>query len=136
VIAFNEEYYSRLIAEHGYNALEFRPIDFNLPKVNGELLRRKWLCHHDGDAFASGLRAGHKCIVTTGFGLSGPPHIGTISQMLGSIVLQRAGLKLQVVLGDLDAYNARGQSLNAVEEGRNNIPSLSLTWALIRHQAS
>jgi len=116
MVMFNEQYYQRVISEYGYDPLDFKPIDFTLPGLEKEVLRKKWLCHHKGDVFAEGVSSGHSGIVTTGFGLSGVPHVGTISQMLGAIMLQCAGLKVQIVLGDLDAYNARNQPIEVVEQ--------------------
>jgi tryptophanyl-tRNA synthetase len=113
---FDAQYYKTVIEMFGYDALEFAPIDFAIGSLDTALVQRRWLCHHDGHAFLEASAAGRPCIVTTGFGLSGTPHIGTLSQILGAILLQRAGIAVQIVLGDLDAYNARGQSLAVVSE--------------------
>jgi tryptophanyl-tRNA synthetase len=113
---FDAEYYKTVIERFGYDALEFAPVDFAIGSLDAELAQRRWLCHHDGHVFVAASAGGHPCIVTTGFGLSGTPHMGTLSQMLSAILLQRAGVSVQIVLGDLDAYNARGQSLAAVTE--------------------
>ncbi len=43
--------------------------------------------------------------------MSGIPHIGTLSQILRSIALQKAGIPVQMVLGDLDAYNGKARPL-------------------------
>lgn len=116
MLCFDEDYYQTVIKEHSYNPLAFRPINFGLGALDKDLVRWKWLCHFGGDIFARGFLAGEKCVVTTGFGLSGTPHLGTVSQMLGAIALQEAGVKVQIVLGDLDAYNARLQDLHVVTE--------------------
>lgn len=42
--------------------------------------------------------------------------MGTLSQILRAIFLQKNGLKVQIVLGDLDSYNARNQPLEVVLE--------------------
>jgi len=113
---FDEDYYRRVIAEYGYDPTELRPIDFALGRVDASTLAAKWICHHEGDIFAQGVRSGRPSIVTTGVGMSGVPHVGTISQILKAIFLQKAGLVVQLVLGDLDAYNSRSRSLAFVSE--------------------
>lgn len=113
---FDENYYQQVISEHGYKAIDFNLIDFNLKNLSKDFLKYKWLCHVDGNKFSKSLLANKRCIVSTGFGLSGIPHVGTVSQMLGAITLQKAGLKVQIVLGDLDSYNSRNQSLTLVNE--------------------
>lgn len=74
------------------------------------------MCHYNGDDFSRALKDNRKCIVTTGIGLSGTPHLGTLSQIMRAIFLQKNGLKVQLVLGDLDSYNARNQPLDVVIE--------------------
>ena len=39
--------------------------------------------------------------------MSGVPHVGTLSEILRAITLQKAGIPVQMVLGDLDAYNGK-----------------------------
>ncbi len=113
---FDEEYYTRIIFEQGYKSMAFSPISFGLAKLSEDFLKYKWLCHVDGDKFSSAYRDNKKCIVTTGFGLSGSPHVGTVSQILGAILLQKSGLKVQIVLGDLDSYNSRNIPLSELKE--------------------
>jgi len=116
MLAFDTNYYRRVIEEHGYSPLEFQEMTFDLPSIEAEVLALKWLCHTGGDAFAEGVRTGKRAIVTTGIGLSGAPHMGTLSQIIRAIFLQRAGLTVQFVLGDLDSYNARNQPLALLDE--------------------
>lgn len=115
-MVFDENYYNSVITEHSYKSIDFNPIDFNLKNLEKDFLKYKWLCHVDGNVFSNALAEGKKCIVSTGFGLSGIPHVGTISQILGAITLQKAGLNVQIVLGDLDSYNSRNQPLSLVNE--------------------
>ncbi|WP_051560429.1 hypothetical protein [Clostridium beijerinckii] len=115
-LIFNETYYKSVVEKYKYDPLDFKPINFDFPGINNESLNKKWLCHHEGNIFASGLLENEKSIVTTGIGLSGAPHMGTISQIMRAIFLQNAGLSVQFVLGDLDSYNARNQSLSVLEE--------------------
>lgn len=116
MLRFDAQYYQTVIAQYGYDALEFSPLDFGIGSLHATLVQRRWLCHHGGRAFLEAAMAGRPSIVTTGFGLSGTPHIGTLSQILSAILLQRAGMAVQIVLGDLDAYNARSQDLAVVAE--------------------
>lgn len=110
-IAFNQEYYEMIMKEFGYNPIKFGRINFSLGGLSEEDLQRKWICHHDGDTFARHLSRGRRGIVSTGFGLSGIPHAGTLSQILRAIVLQKTGIPVNMVLGDLDAYNGKSKSL-------------------------
>lgn len=114
-IVFDKSYYEKVIKENNYQNLGFKPIDFSLYSISQETLSFKWLCHHYGDKFKRQLEAGSESIVTTGVGISGPPHIGTLSQIMRAIYLQKCGAKVQFVLGDLDSYNARNKSLDEVK---------------------
>lgn len=116
MLRFDDKYYQDVIQKHHYDPMEFNPIDFDLNQVNSKNLQYKWLCHYKGNTFAEALHNHKKCIVTTGIGLSGVPHLGTLSQILRAIFLQKSGLKVQIVLGDLDSYNARNQPLEVVLE--------------------
>lgn len=116
MLRFDDNYYQEVIRKHNYDPMDFNPINFELNGVSANVLQYKWLCHYEGNAFAEALHSGKDCIVTTGIGLSGTPHLGTLSQILRAIFLQKAGLKVQLVLGDLDSYNARNQPLDVVLE--------------------
>ncbi len=116
MLRFDESYYQEVIRKHHYDPMDFNPIDFGLNSVEPKSLQFKWLCHYKGNEFSEAFEKGKPCIVTTGIGLSGIPHLGTLSQILRAIFLQQNGLKVQVVLGDLDSYNARNQPLEVVVE--------------------
>lgn len=116
MLQFDSNYYQGVIKKYHYDPMEFNPIDFNLNQITSDVLQYKWLCHYRGNYFADALHNDKKCIVTTGIGLSGIPHLGTVSQILRAIFLQKSGLKVQIVLGDLDSYNARNQPLEVVLE--------------------
>ena len=115
-VVFDRLYYDSIMKEFGYNPLAFEKINFSLGNLKKDDLQRMWLCHHDGNTFAKDLEKGKKVIVSTGFGLSGEPHIGTLSQILRSIALQKAGIPVQIVLGDLDAYNGKMTPLKKTRE--------------------
>lgn len=44
-------------------------------------------------------------LVATGVGMTGPPHLGTVGQLLTAVALQEAGLDVQFVLADLEPYH-------------------------------
>ena len=122
--------------EFGYNPLEFEKINFSLGKLRKDDLQRRWLCHHDGNSFVRDLKRGKKVIVSTGFGLSGEPHIGTLSQILRSISLQKAGIPVQIVLGDLDAYNGKNIPLKRTLELTKKYEKFILSLGFNRRKGS
>lgn len=113
---FDENYYVELMKEFNYDPLSFGRIDFGLGKLSSEDLQRRWLCHHDANKFSEDNNNGKKCIVSTGFGLSGVPHAGTLSQILRAIAIHESGIPVNMVLGDLDAYNGKGVPLQKTLE--------------------
>lgn len=52
-------------------------------------------------------------LVSTGVGMTGPPHLGTVGQALTAVALQEAGLDVQFVIADLEPYH-NGAALEAV----------------------
>jgi len=127
-VVFDENYYQSIMKEYGYDPLKFERFDFSLGGLRQDDLQRRWLCHHGCGVFAEGFKKGEKSIVSTGVGLSGTPHVGTLSQILRSVVLQKAGIPVQMVLGDLDAYNGKGiplrRTLELAEQYREFILNL------------
>jgi tryptophanyl-tRNA synthetase len=111
---FDSAYYTQVIDEHRYERVGLDAIDFTLAGMPAADLRTKWMCHTGAHTFAEAVKAGHPAIVTTGIGLGGPPHAGTLFQLLRAVFLQRAGLTVQVVLGDYDSYCARHTPLDTV----------------------
>ncbi len=117
MVKYSREYYEKLMRDNNYDPIYFGEINFGLGRLSSKSIQMRWLCHHNADKFSSLERTNpEKSIVTTGIGLSGPPHIGTLSQILKAIMLQRAGLNVQFVLGDLDAYNGKSHSLKSVKK--------------------
>ena len=102
---FTASHYSRLTRENEY--IPYPAIDFNLGRLTEEELQASWLCHHGADQFSEALKRDEPGIVCTGIGLSGPPHVGTITQIVRAVRIQQAGIPVQLVLGDLDAYNGK-----------------------------
>ncbi len=113
-VIFSEDYYQRVVREHGYDAFGLERFSFGLAGLDASELNVRWLCHHLAGDFLAVPRASR--IVTTGFGMSGVPHMGTVAQILGIARLQAGGERCQVVLGDLDAHNGKGRPLGQVLE--------------------
>lgn len=113
-VLFSESYYQQVLAEFGYSQFELQQFDFALAGLDAATLNARYLCHHHGEQYVRS--APDRRIVTTGFGMSGAPHLGTISQLLKAIELQRGGERCQVVLGDLDAYNGKSKPYNMVHD--------------------
>ncbi|MFC7140856.1 hypothetical protein ACFQMA_13615 [Halosimplex aquaticum] len=53
-------------------------------------------------------------LVSTGVGMTGPPHLGTVGQVLTAVELQQAGLGVQFVIADLEPYHG-GTPLERVQ---------------------
>lgn len=113
IMDFNEEYYKKTIEQYHYSPLDFAPMDFDFCSIPKEVMKAKWLCHSGLESLGKDK---NNFIITTGVGLSGIPHMGTISQILRAIFLQKNGFNVQIVLGDLDSYNARNKELHYVRD--------------------
>lgn len=113
-VVFDDTYYRETIKKYGYNSFDFKPINFEISHLKKEDLNQRWLCHYNGEPFAEAIKRQDPTIITTGIGLSGTPHMGTISQIMRAIFLQQEGLNVQFVMGDLDSYNARNQPYEVV----------------------
>lgn len=107
-VVFSEEYYRAVIAEFGYEKFELARFDFDFAAMSADELNLRYLCHHKADLFLTQDR--DRRTVTTGFGMSGIPHLGTVAQLMQTVRVQRGGERCQIVLGDLDAYNGRGRA--------------------------
>ena len=106
-VLFSEAYYRQVLAEFGYTPFDLRQFDFTLARLDADTLNARYLCHHHGEQYLQA--APQRRIVTTGFGMSGVPHLATVSHILKMIELQRGGEHCQIVLGDLDAYNGKAK---------------------------
>jgi tryptophanyl-tRNA synthetase len=113
-VTFSQEYYQNVVRSYGYDTFELERFTFPLAGLGADELNVRWLCHHRAGDFVA-TPAGSR-IVTTGFGMSGPPHMGTVSQILGINRLQAGGERCQIVLGDLDAHNGKGRPLAQTRE--------------------
>ena len=66
-------------------------------------LDRRFIAVDGRDAVESTLD--RETIVCMGVGMTGPPHLGTVGQILTGIELQEAGLDVQFVVADLEPYH-------------------------------
>lgn len=101
MIKYDNKYYNEVIKKYNYD--EIKPF----LDITGESLNNKWICSYNLNNFVKGLEKNEKCIVIMGIGINGIPHIGTVSQILKAIYLQKKGFFVQIILGDLDVYGAR-----------------------------
>lgn len=121
-VLFSESYYRQVLSEFGYTPFDLRQFDFTLAGLDADTLNARYLCHHHGELYLHAspelyLHASpQRRIVTTGFGMSGVPHLATVSHILKMIELQRGGERCQIVLGDLDAYNGKSKPYSEVRE--------------------
>lgn len=113
-VLFSEDYYQRIVEEFGYSPFDLKRFDFSLAGLGQDELNLRYLCHHSADLYMAAPI--EKRIVTTGFGMSGVPHMATASHIMKMVRLQQGGEKCQIVLGDLDAYNGRGRTYAYTEE--------------------
>lgn len=98
IVARLQAHYETVVEEHGYD-----PIDFDLGDASASSLRRRFVAVDGRDAVAAALD--RPTLVTTGVGMTGPPHLGTVGQILTAIRLQELGLDVQLVLADLEPYH-------------------------------
>lgn len=108
---------SELLRDH-YRALRenrgFERADINIGDVSATEIEQTFAFADRGRAFASHVNAGEPTLITSGISMTGPPHVGTLGQILTAIQLQEAGLDVQLVVADLPAYLASGRELNEV----------------------
>lgn len=107
---YNNEYYSKLIENNNYDYIK------KFLTISDYMAKGKWLCSSNLSSFENAYNSKSKSLITLGLGINGVPHLGTLSQILKIIYLQRMGFEVQIILGDLDVYGARGQDLNNVKD--------------------
>jgi len=71
-------------------------------------LRRRFVAADGADLLDSALD--RPTLVAMGAGMTGPPHLGTVGQLLTATELQEAGLDVQFVLADLEPYHGGGDA--------------------------
>lgn len=105
---FDEKAYKSIIEEFGYDTSFIDGFSKPIKNFTKRDLQRIFLCHSGLYNFNS-ARSSDK-LVTSGLGISGIPHIGTLSQIYRLELLSQAGYRTQLVLGDLDAYCGKKNS--------------------------
>lgn len=104
------DHYRTLVEEYGYER-----VDFAVGEIPAAEVRRRFAFADGGRAFAAGHDDGAASLVTVGVSMTGPPHVGTLGQLLTAVRFQEAGFRVQLVLADLAAYNGAGRD---IEEAR------------------
>lgn len=95
------DHYSAVRERNGYDlvsAVEGTDLDW----LAG--LERRFVAVDGRETVAAALD--RPTLVCAGVGMTGPPHLGTVGQVLTAIELQAAGLDVQFVLADLEPYHA------------------------------
>lgn len=120
--------YDKLVKEFGISPLKTLP-----PVFNKELLfRRKIIfAHRDIQRILETIKNKKKFVMMTGLMPTGKFHLGHAILAKQFIFYQKLGAKIYIAVADLEAYNARNQSLEesrkiAVEEYITNYIALGL----------
>jgi tryptophanyl-tRNA synthetase len=100
-----EAHYETVRERNGYD--EVSEIDW----LESTGLDKRFVAVDGGETVVSALERETK--VCMGVGMTGPPHLGTVGQILTGIELQEAGLDVQLVIADLEPYHA-GADLSRV----------------------
>lgn len=106
MLIYDTDYYLNVAETYGYGTVS--------TTTGLEQYSHKWRFHDGADVFFRNADKVPASLITTGLGISGAPHMGTISQIMRAIALQKQGYRVQFVLGDLDSYNARSLSLEQI----------------------
>jgi len=120
--------YEKLIKEFGVQPLKELPEVFQ----KEPLFRRKIVfAHRDIQRVLEAIKNKKKFVMMTGMMPTGKFHIGHVLVAKQFIFLQSLGAKIYIAVADLEAYNARGQSLEesrriAIEEYLINYIALGL----------
>lgn len=110
MVKYDNKYYEKIMKSYNYDKIQsFLCID----KFNAE---RNWLCSYNLNDFINGNQNNENCLIIMGIGINGIPHLGTVSQILKAIYLQKCGFNVQIILGDLDVYGARSTSLDKINK--------------------
>ena len=93
MIKYDKCYYNRIINENGYIASD--NINDFLMGFNKELIN-KWLCFYNfSEDIIKDIRKENTLFIS-GIGLNKEPHIGTITQILKMIEIQKIGVNLHL----------------------------------------
>ncbi|MFA5174361.1 MAG: tryptophan--tRNA ligase [Candidatus Pacearchaeota archaeon] len=103
--------YNKLIREFGVTPLK------NIPEFEKEILfRRRFIfAHRDIQRVLDAVKNKKKFVMMTGLMPTGKFHLGHMLVAMQMVFYQKLGAKIYIAVADIEAYNARGQSL---EESR------------------
>lgn len=94
------DYYHELRDQYSYTS-----VDSALGEMSAAEARRRF-------AFADGLDSvaldSERTPISTGISPTGPPHVGTLGQLLTALALRDAGFDVRAVFADLVVYHAHG----------------------------
>ena len=100
--------YNKLVKDFGVSLMK------DLPKIfNKEILfRRKIIfAHRDYQRILESVKNKNKFVMMTGLMPTGKFHLGHLLVAQQFLIYQKLGAKIYIAVADLEAYNARGQSL-------------------------
>ena len=115
--------YEKLIKEFGLSPLK------ELPKIFNEEIayRRKIIfAHRDIQRILETIKNKKKFVMMTGLMPTGKCHLGHLMIINQMVFFQKLGAKIYIAVADLEAYNARGQSL---EESKKIAKEYLLNYA-------
>lgn len=113
VLSFDSKYYASIIREYGYDPVGFSSVPMMPALANRADEQALWCCSYNVEAV---LDPDGQTLFSTGVGMSGCPHMGTVSQIAKAKMLQEAGYRVQLVLGDIDAYTGRNITWSKTQE--------------------
>lgn len=100
--------YEKLIKEFGLSELKSLPDVFNKEIA----YRRKIIfAHRDIQRILEAIKNKKKFVMMTGLMPTGKCHLGHLMIVNQMVFFQKLGAKIYITVADLEAYNARGQSL-------------------------
>ncbi|MBR3132947.1 MAG: hypothetical protein IKG42_02550 [Clostridia bacterium] len=110
---FDRDYYNKTVKNNNYEFCS--DLKKPIPGLSLEEMS-KWLCVYNLSEDIVKNIIPEETLITTGVGANKEPHIGTVSQLCRILYLQSKGYNVQIVLGDLDCYNARGTNMKQTKE--------------------
>lgn len=81
---------------------DYDPVDGAVGPLDADQ-RRRFVAVDDPEFL--GREPPDATLVSTGVGMTGPPHLGTVGQILTAVECQQAGLDVQFVIADLEPYH-------------------------------
>ena len=100
--------YDKLVKEFGVEALKELPDLFNKEII---YRRKVAFAHRDIQRILLAIKDRKKFVMMTGLMPTGKFHLGHMLVVKQMIFFQKFGAKIYIAVADLEAYNARGQSL-------------------------